>query len=424
MATVQEEAREFILKNNLFNYTGDDFSKYTNPGINGISTWGIPNAEVNVKKVKGNTSIMYPGEVVFEAKYCFDEYGRRATVHTSEQSTRTAIFFGDSMTFGEGLNDDETFPYYFEKFNKDYCSYNYGFLGHGPSHMLLHLQSKEFKQQFQDKQGKVFYLYRDDAIKVSVGQAPWGEGFPKFILNGGTLEYQGKFETDNHQPQEMYLPSEYTDNDYRLTLSVFKQCKEQVNKVSKDLTFHIVTLPISFTSDKIEKLLKNESIDIINLSLTDVEYYTDIQARFLDGIHTSKANKLLAKKTSYYLDAPLTTNRLPDTPYTDIKVGIQRIKERCFLMPSMVDFPYDDAGVIISLILQDYIGPEYSKVDFLDIAKTAFNSKLKIVGKLTENITEQKTIEIVDSISKSSYFIKILYEEYINTLKIINKIYE
>ena len=323
------------------------------------------------------------------------------------------------MTFGEGLNDDETLPYYFEKYNKDYRSYNYGFLGHGPSHMLLHLKSQEFKQQFTGKKGRVFYVYRDDAIKVAVGQAPWNENYPRFVLNKDTLIYEGDYSGKNFNPKDMYLPSEYTVEDYELTLGILKECKEQLYDISKELSFHVVTLPITFTSDRIENLLIKVGIDVINLSLTDVEHYTNTQARFLDGVHTANANRVLAKKTTHFLSKPQNPVRLPDNIYTDINTGIQRIKERCFLMPSMVDFPFDDAGVIISLILQSYRGSEYNDIDFFNIAKLSFNSKLKILNKLNKDTTKEELLNLVGEVSQSSYFIDIVTEEYINTRLIL-----
>ena len=419
MQSIDQEAREFILKNNIFLYTGDDFSKYIKPGIKGINTWGIPNTEANIEKTKGSNSLTYPDKLVYKAKYTFDGYGRRNTVPTSTDATKKAIFFGDAMTFGEGLNDDETLPYYFEKYNKDYRSYNYGFLGHGPSHMLLHLKSQEFKQQFTGKKGRVFYVYRDDAIKVAVGQAPWNENYPRFVLNKDTLIYEGDYSGKNFNPKDMYLPSEYTVEDYELTLGILKECKEQLYDISKELSFHVVTLPITFTSDRIENLLIKVGIDVINLSLTDVEHYTNTQARFLDGVHTANANRVLAKKTTHFLSKPQNPVRLPDNIYTDINTGIQRIKERCFLMPSMVDFPFDDAGVIISLILQSYRGSEYNDIDFFNIAKLSFNSKLKILNKLNKDTTKEELLNLVGEVSQSSYFIDIVTEEYINTRLIL-----
>ena len=66
------------------------------------------------------------------------------------KKNKVGIFFGDSMCFGEGLNDNETIPYYFEKSNIDYRSINYGFMGHGPSHMLYTINTPKFKKEFKD----------------------------------------------------------------------------------------------------------------------------------------------------------------------------------------------------------------------------------------------------------------------------------
>jgi len=88
-------------------------------------------------------------------------------------------------------------------------------------------------------------------------------------------------------------------------------------------------------------------------------------------------------------------------------------------MPSMVDFPFDDAGVIISLILQSYRGSEYNDIDFFNIAKLSFNSKLKILNKLNKDTTKEELLNLVGEVSQSSYFIDIVTEEYINTRLIL-----
>ena len=92
MQSIDQEAREFILKNNIFLYTGDDFSKYIKPGIKGINTWGIPNTEANIEKTKGSNSLTYPDKLVYKAKYTFDGYGRRNTVPTSTDGLKKQFF--------------------------------------------------------------------------------------------------------------------------------------------------------------------------------------------------------------------------------------------------------------------------------------------------------------------------------------------
>src|SRR5262245_43565551 len=62
--------------------------------------------------------------------YEIDDRGRRRT-HTSSRPARSSffLFFGDSNTFGEGLSQTDTLPYYAGEFATDYRPYNYGVPG-------------------------------------------------------------------------------------------------------------------------------------------------------------------------------------------------------------------------------------------------------------------------------------------------------
>jgi len=200
------------------------------------------------------------------------------------------------MAFGEGVNDSETLPSLFEKNNIEYRGYNYGFLGYGPSHMLLEISSDRFKQEFKGKEGKVFFIYRDDAIKVSVGKVPWLEGSPKYTHKENSLTHSGEYNLSDYDEDAIYLPSEFTDKDYDLTLKIFLECRRILREISPSLELNIVTLPLSFTVQKMVKDLRDNGIDCYNYYHVDLEYHTNKTARFLDGIHTPESNKVLIDK--------------------------------------------------------------------------------------------------------------------------------
>ena len=160
MKTIEEaeyKSKNFILNNNKFIETGDSFKKYT-IAFEGLNTFGIPNASVNIRKEKTPDSLMKPSSLVFEAKYTFDNQGRRNTSLVKGKKDKVALFFGDAHCFGEGLNDNETLPYYFSLSNNKYNCTNYGFLGHGPNHMLYRVQLPEFQKQYSNKEGKIFFV--------------------------------------------------------------------------------------------------------------------------------------------------------------------------------------------------------------------------------------------------------------------------
>ena len=352
MSSLEKETADFIAKNNIFVEVGDPFKDYIESFIPGIQTFGKPNTEANVKKVKGKNSLMYKNELVYEAKYTFDNIGRRKTPEVKfSGKDKVSIFFGDSMCFGEGLNDNETIPYYFEKSNIDYRSINYGFMGHGPSHMLYKINTSEFKKEFKNKKGKIYYIYRDDAVKICAGKIPWSKGHPKYKLIENKLVFLGEYE--DYINNEIYLPSKYTKNDYKLTTEIFSEAKKTIKTISNNLELEVIILPLSFSNFYIYSQLIDKDIKVINLYHLDLEKLTNIQSRFLDGIHTKYSNQMIVrfmseKHSKIYLHKN----------YYNIKELKERLDLENLLMPSMVDFPYDDAGVIISNMLKHYKGDE------------------------------------------------------------------
>ena len=58
------------------------------------------------------------------------------------------------------------------------------------------------------------------------------------------------------------------------------------------------------------------------------------------------------------------------------------------MLPSMVDFPVDDAGVIIAQLLKRYVGDEsYNRAELLKLAEDWHNMKILL--------TENKTLKLL-----------------------------
>ena len=362
----EKQTKNFIINNNKFVETGDSFDKYTT-AYEGLNTFGIPNVSVNIRKEKTSDSLTHPNSLVFEAKYTFDSKGRRNTKLSKGKKDKVALFFGDAHCFGEGLNDDETLPYYFSLTNKKYKSINYGFLGHGPNHMLYRVKLPEFKKQYKDKEGKVFFIYRDDAVKISVGKVPWSVGHPKY---SNKLIYQGPFTKPG---EELYLPSSFTKKDYNFTTNLFCEINKSIKTISDKLDFYVVIIPLSFSNYYIEPLLEKNNLNVINLFSIDLHKIIPNNARFLDGVHTKQANEIICSYINQYLSGKRMAKSFKYTKYKNLKEIKKRLTIEAKYMSNMVEFPYDDAGVIISNVLKNYTGNEnFNYQLLLDYLKEKF----------------------------------------------------
>lgn len=413
ISSVEKHAEDFILNNNIFIDVGDPYSKFVTKGIEGISTWGVPNITAHIKKIKSKKSIMYPGKVLYDTTYTFDSFGRRTTVNIGKDKNKVGIFFGDSMTFGEGLPDTDTIPSIFSDLNKEYFCYNYGFFGHGPSHMLVHLLSEDFQKQFKDKSGDIFYIFRDDAIRVCTGQVPYNYFFPKFTYTNSKLDYNGSFNPEDGYPTPLHIPSSHTKQDYDLIVNIFKEADSIVKSLSSSLTFNIVILPLCFTHKLLQKDLVSTNINVYNLYRLDLAHHSKNKARFLDGIHTRIANEIVLERLNFFFRQntfPHEYTKLES--YKTIEEIIRAVKIETFMLPVMEDFPHDDASVITALILYNSEIDIPSNIDFLDIAKKHFDKKKNLIKNLTFNETKEELRDKDPILKEIPILVDMIYKEY------------
>ncbi len=139
------------------------------------------------------------GRTLYRATYHTDACSRRITPRLATQPAEAfALFFGCSMTFGEGLQDDETLPARFADLRPRYRSYNYAFSGYGPQQMLEHLKNPELPAQIGEGNGILVYPFIDDHVPRAIGSMVvvenWGRTFPCYALDAsGNLRREGTF---------------------------------------------------------------------------------------------------------------------------------------------------------------------------------------------------------------------------------------
>lgn len=119
------------------------------------------------------------GELIYDVRYSIGEDGFRVTPGGEDRPHHTTRinFFGGSFTFGEGLNDDETLPYYVATELPTIAVKNYGFHGYGPHQALAILQSD------RDTKGKVnFFMTSPWHAQRAACVPAYSTGAPRFVL--------------------------------------------------------------------------------------------------------------------------------------------------------------------------------------------------------------------------------------------------
>ena len=162
-------------------------------------------AEANVK---AHERVRADDHLLRDIVYTTDANGLRVAPHDIEPTLATSsgayenvVFFGCSVTVGEGVDDRETMPWAFEALSRGkYRASNLGFHGYGPHQMLRMLETGLIDRLLAGHPpGKAVYQGLIEHIERSAGNYPaisWGPSAPRYVLRAdGTPVYSGPFYT-------------------------------------------------------------------------------------------------------------------------------------------------------------------------------------------------------------------------------------
>jgi len=161
-----------------------------------------------------------PGGLLFDTTYTIDSNGLRvAPPYRKEGLAGTALFFGCSFTFGEGLKDNETLPYQVGELSRGrYRTLNFGFQGYSPAQMLSELELGMVQKVVDTTPQYAFYVAIPTHVWRVAGRVAWAQRTPRYVLeSNGNLHLAGHF--DNRQ-----------DLGSRLGLSRDSRLRGQLNK--------------------------------------------------------------------------------------------------------------------------------------------------------------------------------------------------
>jgi hypothetical protein len=174
----------------------------------GVRTWTEPAAELEIDaayyqfdSLFGHTPLSpirtrarkrVEGRTLYDVTYEIDEHGRRVTP-TRDPGVRPhfLLFFGGSFAFGEGVDQNETLPFYAGEQLPDHRPYNYGFHGYGPQHLLARLEAGGLRDEVTEPDGALVYLFIDGHIHRAIGSfvvhTGWAQSSPYYLLDAEGL---------------------------------------------------------------------------------------------------------------------------------------------------------------------------------------------------------------------------------------------
>jgi len=130
------------------------------------------------------------GHAIFDVDYTIDENLVRRTM--SADSGPAIVFFGDSFTFGEGLNDSETLPQQFsDLLDRDVRVLNLAQRGYGPNQFLRILQEGLYSSLIGPTPRMFVYLTAPWQAERNACKVGWARPAPRFILQDDKVMLAG-----------------------------------------------------------------------------------------------------------------------------------------------------------------------------------------------------------------------------------------
>lgn len=125
-------------------------------------------------------------QLIYDTRYTIDTHGLRTGAGLATPEAPAIAFFGDSFTFGEGVHDDEPFPFRIEAGSKGrWKALNFGFQGYGPHQMLAWLEGDAIGNVLGGSRVKaIVYLANEDQPRRGAGRASWDVMGPRYRLRG------------------------------------------------------------------------------------------------------------------------------------------------------------------------------------------------------------------------------------------------
>ncbi len=268
---------------------------------------------------------MVNGERVYEARITVDSMGLRITPRCSASCPRSVLFFGNSLTYGEGVDDSLTLPYQFKNVTGDrYRVYNFGVYGYGPQHMLALLEFGMVDTLIDEDPEHIILLmnYPEHAYRV-IGYWSWDISGPMYVLDEkGNAVHAGNFNRNIKRyrlrtgilGRSAFCRKIFNyqralhEEEKQLFLTVVRQSKRWVDRKFPGADFHILLWDWSMGEDTfIFDAMRREGIIIHDIKQIIPDYQTNMQHRI--GRYDRHPNGATYRLLAEYLGGELLQDR-------------------------------------------------------------------------------------------------------------------
>jgi hypothetical protein len=195
--------------------------------------------------------------LVYDVAYTIDAHGLRITPPAAGGAGGSILFFGGSVTFGEGVNDEHAMPYIVaERGAGRYAVHNFAFHGYGPHQMLAALERGLVDQIVDQAPRYVVYQAIPAHVARSAGLASWDRHGPSYELRpDGGVRFAGHFDDsrgawrdalsaglERSRAYSSFLGKgrQTRERDIRLYLGVVRAARDAVLDAYPGCEFHVL----------------------------------------------------------------------------------------------------------------------------------------------------------------------------------------
>ena len=256
--------------------------------------------------------------MLYSVAYTIEDSGvRRSNPPSKREGGPCVLFFGGSFTFGEGLNDEETFPYLTSLAVGDRLhTLNFGFHGYGPHHILAMIESGRVDRAVDCEPRAAIYLALGDHVFRSAGLRWWDDRGPRYVIGpDGRAHRRGQFNDDRglldvprrflqkkseiaRRLRSRTRPLE--DRDYALHVALVDEMRAQLEATYPGIEFGVILWDVGDlpgSPSRMRAELEERGIEIDRLA--EILDQLDEEASDLtipgDGHPNARANEILAR---------------------------------------------------------------------------------------------------------------------------------
>lgn len=218
----------------------------------------------HIHAVKKRGGLHHRQEMLFDVTYTIDSKGLRIAPRY-QQNAETALFFGSSFTFGEGLGDSETLPYQVGVQSKGkYRTFNFALAGYNPAQMLAALENGIVGCDVNSRPTYAFYVASPIHVWRVAGRVAWERYAPRYVPDAdGAAHREGHFEGRNTLSESLGFTGSFAgqlnkwalwrdlprrelsinDDDIRLDFAVVRRSEELLTAQYPGIQFRVVLYP-------------------------------------------------------------------------------------------------------------------------------------------------------------------------------------